>query len=97
MSVLEILSPQYLALSYLVFINVATFFIYGVDKWKAKHSQWRIKEVSLLCLAVIGGSVGAWCGMTVWHHKTRHKKFKYGVPFILLVQIAIFLTSVVWM
>lgn len=42
----------------------------------------------LLLLAVLGGSVGAWLGMYVWHHKTRHKKFKYCIPLILLVQVA---------
>ena len=42
----------------------------------------------LLLLSVLGGSVGAWLGMYVWHHKTRHKKFKYCIPLILLVQVA---------
>lgn len=79
---------------YLVVINVVTFFLYGMDKWKAKRSKWRISEATLLGLAVIGGSIGAWLGMKVWHHKTMHKKFKYGLPLILIVQIAIvFLTS----
>ena len=63
---------------YLVVINVATFLTYGIDKWKAKKSLWRIREASLLGLAVLGGSIGAWLGMKVWHHKTMHKKFKYG-------------------
>lgn len=44
---------------------------------------------ALLLLAVLGGSVGAWLGMYVWHHKTRHKRFKYCIPLILLVQVAI--------
>lgn len=44
---------------------------------------------ALLLLAVLGGSVGAWLGMYVWHHKTRHKKFKFCIPLILLVQVAI--------
>ena len=44
---------------------------------------------ALLLLALLGGSVGAWLGMYVWHHKTRHKKFKYCIPLILLVQVAI--------
>lgn len=74
---------------YLIAINVATFFTYGIDKWKAKHGQWRISEATLLGLAVIGGSIGAWMGMKAWHHKTMHKKFKYGIPLILLVQIAL--------
>lgn len=78
---------------YLAAINVVTFFIFGIDKWKAKRSKWRIPETTLLGLAVIGGSIGAWLGMKVWHHKTMHKKFKYGIPIILLAQIAIILLT----
>ena len=74
---------------YFVTINVATFLVYGVDKWKAKRSKWRITEAALLLLAVLGGSIGAWLGMKVWHHKTMHKKFKYGVTLILLAHIAL--------
>ncbi len=74
---------------YLVVINMATFLTYGIDKWMAKKSLWRIREASLLGLAVLGGSIGAWLGMKVWHHKTMHKKFKYGLPLILLAQIAL--------
>lgn len=78
---------------YLVAINVVTFVMYGIDKWKAKHNKWRIPEATLLGLAVVGGSVGAWSGMKVWHHKTMHKKFKYGIPFILMAQIVIVLLT----
>ena len=78
-----------LILIYLLAINVFAFFLYGIDKRKAKRSKWRIPEMTLLSIAVIGGSVGAWIGMKVWHHKTMHKKFKYGIPLILFVQIAI--------
>ena len=72
---------------YLAIINVVTFFMYGIDKWKAKKSKWRIRESALLGLAILGGSVGAWLGMKVWHHKTLHKKFRYGIPLILIIQI----------
>ena len=81
----------HIVLIYLAVINVVTFFMYGIDKWKAKRSKWRIREVALLGLAVLGGSVGALLGMKVWHHKTMHKKFKYGVPLILSAQIALML------
>ena len=74
---------------YLIALNIVTFFVYGIDKWKAKQGSWRISEATLLLLAVIGGSIGALLGMQVWHHKTMHKKFKYGLPMILLAQIAI--------
>lgn len=88
------MTTRQLILIYLIAINVVTFFLYGMDKWKAKRSKWRISEATLLRLAVIRGSIGAWLGMKVWHHKTMHKKFKYGLPLILIVQIAIvFLTS----
>lgn len=76
------------ALIYLAAVNAVTFFMYGIDKWKAKRARRRISEATLLGLAVIGGSIGAWIGIRVWHHKTLHKKFQYGVPLILLLQIA---------
>ena len=66
-----------------------TFFVYGIDKWQARQGKWRISEATLLLLAVIGGSIGAWLGMRVWRHKTKHKKFKYGIPAILMIHIII--------
>ena len=83
------MTSKQIIIIYLIAINVVTFFLYGIDKWKAKRSKWRIPEATLLGLAVIGGSIGAWLGMKVWHHKTQHKKFKYGLPLILLAQIAL--------
>ena len=74
---------------YLVIINVMTFIVYGVDKRKAKQSKWRIRESTLLGLAAIGGSIGALLAMKILRHKTLHNQFKYGVPLILVVQIAI--------
>ena len=74
---------------YLLGINAVAFIMYGIDKYKAKKAKWRIPEATLLLLAVLGGSIGAWMGMKVWHHKTKHKKFKYGIPAILLIQIAL--------
>ncbi len=84
---------QKIVIIHLVIINVVTFFMYGIDKWKAKKLKWRIREAALLGLAVLGGSIGAWSGMKVWHHKTLHKKFRFGVPAILIVQVAL----VVWL
>ena len=83
------LSLLHIVLIYLVTINVVTFFMYSIDKWKAKKSKWRIRETALLGLAVLGGSIGAWLGMKVWHHKTLHKKFRYGVPAIIIIQLLI--------
>lgn len=88
-----ILSVKHIVLIYFAMINVVAFFVYGIDKWKSQHDRWRVPESMLLGLAAIGGSVGAWLGMKVWHHKTQHKKFKYGVPVMLLIQISL----VVWL
>ena len=86
------MSTKQIILIYLVAMNVVTFFMYGIDKRKAKRSKWRISEATLLSLAVIGGSIGAWLGMRVWHHKTMHKKFQLGIPLIIVAQIAL----VIW-
>ena len=69
-------------LYYLIVINILTFAVYGIDKWKARQGSWRISEATLLMLAVIGGTIGALLGMQVWRHKTMHLKFKYGLPLI---------------
>ncbi len=74
---------------YLIVTNVMAFLMFGVDKWKAKKSKWRIREAALLTLALLGGSVGAWLGMKVWHHKTLHKKFRYGIPAIFILQLIV--------
>ncbi|UKK61452.1 DUF1294 domain-containing protein [Prevotella communis] len=76
-------------LYYFVCVNVLTFLVYGIDKWQARQGKWRISEATLLLFAVIGGSIGAWLGMRVWRHKTMHKKFKYGIPAILMIHIII--------
>ncbi len=78
-----------LLLYYFVCVNVLTFFVYGIDKWQARQGKWRISEATLLLFAVIGGSIGAWLGMRVWRHKTMHKKFKYGIPAILMIHIIV--------
>lgn len=74
---------------YIIAINVVAFIVFGFDKLRARQKKWRIPEATLLLLAVVGGSIGAWAGMLVWRHKTMHHKFKYGVPVILILQLAI--------
>ena len=85
-----------LLIYYFLAVNVLTFIAYGIDKHKAIHNghkskrlSRRIPEASLLLLALLGGSPAALLAMRVFHHKTLHKKFRYGVPAILLVQIVI--------
>ena len=73
----------------LLTINALAFIVYGIDKLKARKGRWRIPEATLLLLALVGGSIGAWLGMKVWHHKTMHLKFKYGLPSIIILQLAL--------
>ena len=80
---------QRIVLFYLLAANLLTFVTYGIDKYKARHNKWRIPEATLLLLAALGGSIGALLAMRVFRHKTQHKKFRYGVPALLLVQLAI--------
>lgn len=72
-----------LLLSCIIAVNVITFVVYGIDKLKAKKGKRRVPEATLFLLAIVGGSVGAWCGVKVRHHKTMHVKFKYGIPLIM--------------
>ena len=76
-------------LGYFLAVNITSFLLYGIDKFKARKNLWRISEATLLTMAAIGGSIGAWVGMRIWHHKTMHKKFKYGIPVIIIMQIAL--------
>ena len=72
---------------YLLTINLLTFVTYGIDKYKARHKHWRVREASLLLLAVLGGSPAALLAMYLFGHKTQHNKFRYGVPAILIAQV----------
>lgn len=70
---------------YLTGINLLAFVMYGLDKQKARKGRWRIPERTLLLLAAAGGSAGAYAGMLIFRHKTRHLKFKIGVPLMLVI------------
>ena len=71
----------------LLVINILTFLIYGLDKLLAKLHSWRVPEITLLFLAAIGGTVGAYIAMQCFRHKTLHWKFKLGVPVLFFLQV----------
>lgn len=73
--------------------NLIVFCVYGYDKSCAIKDKWRVPEKVLLGLAFLGGSVGAYLGMTVFRHKTKHTKFTVLVPLFLLIHIVL----VVWL
>ena len=76
-------------LVWLAVINLLTFIVYGADKRRARKGKWRVPEKTLFLLPLLGGSIGARLGMRVFHHKTKHWYFVWGIPAILLAQIAL--------
>lgn len=84
-------------LGYLLAMNMITFFLYGMDKYKAKHDRFRIPEKILLLFAYLGGAYGAAFGMQIWRHKTRKWKFRIAVPIsvaLLTIFIGLFIHRV---
>lgn len=74
---------------YIIIINLITFIFFWNDKGRSKKSVWRIPEKTLLGLCLIGGSIGGLLGMRVFHHKTRHALFVWGIPMIIVLQIGL--------
>ena len=77
-----------LIIAYVIIINLIGFFLMGIDKRKAIKRAFRIPEATLFLIAILGGSIGSILGMYTFRHKTRHWYFVYGMPFILILQIA---------
>jgi len=71
---------------WLIVINAVAFIMMGMDKSKSRKGAWRIPEARLIGTAIIGGSVGILGGMHVFRHKTKHAKFKWGIPLIIIMQ-----------
>ncbi len=79
----------WLILIYTAVMSLIAFAAFGIDKYKAKTNRWRISEKTLFLLALLGGGVGAYLGMKVFHHKTRHKQFAIGLPLIMIIQLGL--------
>lgn len=76
-------------LLYLASINLLTFFTFAWDKGLARRQSRRISEMTLLCLSAVGGTVGGLLAMYLFRHKTRHIKFTWGLPILLILQMAL--------
>ncbi|MBN2109566.1 MAG: DUF1294 domain-containing protein [Methanosarcinaceae archaeon] len=85
------MNTSFIFFLYLLLVNTVAFSLMGIDKRKAKRHEQRIPENTLFTWAVIGGSPGSITGMYLFRHKTRHPNFRIGLPFILLVQIFVFI------
>ncbi len=78
-----------IAIIYLLIINLTAFIMYFSDKAKAKKHHWRIPEATLLCIAALGGSLGAFAAMKIFRHKTKHPKFYITVPLLVIFHLAV--------
>ncbi|MFR9233898.1 MAG: DUF1294 domain-containing protein [Eisenbergiella massiliensis] len=76
---------------YVIIVNIVGFAMMGIDKRKAKRGAFRIPEANLFLTALVGGSIGCIAGMYTFRHKTKHKSFVFGMPAILIVQLAVIL------
>lgn len=76
-------------LVYILIMNIAGLSVMGIDKSKAKHHAWRIPEATLFLVSFLGGSVGAWAGMYLFRHKTKHWRFVVGMPAIFIFHMLI--------
>lgn len=83
-----------LIVTYVIFMNLVSFIVMGIDKRKARKRAFRVPEATLFVLALIGGSLGSIVGMHLFHHKTRHWYFLYGMPVILALQVFLILAVV---
>lgn len=80
---------------YLLIVNAIGLALMLSDKYRAKKNMWRIRESVLLGTAILGGSIGTWLGMRIFHHKTKHLQFSLGLPLMIALQIvlAVWLTT----
>ena len=79
----------------LIALNLLAFVLYAFDKYQAVHDKWRVRESTLLLAAALGGAAGAFAAMRVFRHKTKHMRFRIGVPLLLLLHIFL-LACIVW-
>lgn len=90
MNILGIAVTPYLIIGfYLTLVNIYGFVIMGVDKHNSIRRKRRIPEKNLFMTALFGGALGVYLGMGVFHHKTLHKKFKFGIPALFAFNIII--------
>ena len=82
-------SRALLLVIYLCLVNLLSLWMFGVDKYKAKKKKWRTPELSLIVSAAAGGALGAFIGMKLFRHKTKHMKFQVLVPLFLFLWTAL--------
>ena len=76
------------AAALIVFMNLLSFALMGLDKGRARKDKWRISEKTLFLVTALFGGLGGTLGMFLFHHKTRHWYFRLFFPLFLLLQAA---------
>jgi hypothetical protein len=82
---------KYLIIGFFLIVNLLSYFLVGYDKYKAKRKGWRVAEKNLFAMALIGGAIGIFWGIRIFRHKTKHASFLYGIPFLVLVNLLIYI------
>ena len=78
-----------LLLIYLAAVNCCGMLAVSLDKWRAQHGKWRIRERTFFIFSLLGGTPGVYAAMRLCHHTTLHIRFMWGLPAIFAVQIAL--------
>ncbi len=78
-------------LIYLLAINLIGIALTIRDKRAAQRHRWRVPEATLLWISALGGSVSMYAAMRLIHHKTKHRKFMWGIPAIFAAQVALWI------
>ena len=78
-------------LIYFLIMNFIGYTIMAYDKYKAKKNGWRVSEKTLFTIAFIGGALGVLLGMKNFHHKSKKREFQIGIPFLLILNIALYI------
>jgi len=81
---------EIVVLGFLIIPNLFSFIVVGYDKYQAKNRGWRVPERSLFLMAAAGGAIGVYLGMGAFRHKTKHGKFYYGIPILIIVNLLIY-------
>ncbi|WP_201000378.1 DUF1294 domain-containing protein [Paenibacillus glycanilyticus] len=78
-----------LLIIYLLVVNIIAFAMMGMDKNYARRKKRRIPEKRLFGVSAIGGALGAWIGMQIWRHKTKHASFRVGIPLLFIFNLVV--------
>lgn len=75
--------------AYIIITSIIAFTAMFCDKRRAVKNKWRIKEITLITLSLIGGGMGGYLGMRIFHHKTKHRKFQILLPLSAVLWLAV--------